>query len=623
MSKFGPLELLILIILLVILLLPFIYLSQLQRVIKLTKVENRFIKPSSVWLVFIPIVGVFIHYHHILEIDNTLKKEFKYRNIKIDNSQFGLSAGKVFSIANMVNFFLNIFYVIYFNISLEKLQNNNNYPFSNLSDEVAFEEIFSSQVTTILGLLILIISLIGLINWIIYWNRISILKKKLSNFQEIKEYKSNNSNNTASSYNECCPNCNNQYKEGDNFCISCGFNVQDYLQNKNKNTCTSCNNSLNLSDKFCTKCGKKVEEKIREVTQNNNCPDCNNVRLKNEAMCSKCGYPFDDNQTQLFNNNNIIAALKSCPDCNNARLNQEDTCLKCGFPFNDNQIQPSTIINPITTLTSCPECYSSRDNNEETCSKCGFPYIEHQKNKENFQNVKTSENENSAPIKTPAKNSTEYKTEFQKPTLWIAIILLILTIGIYFFLKSNDEGLGNNTNKSETAEPRNIDYIENTSEIEEKSLPSESNSKSEFQNEPMDDGYNEEVDNNYSESNGNYEYVDNNYSESNYNKEDNNDNNIYEAVNQDAEFPGGRPSDYIASHFNPDVVAELEGKIIVRFVVEKDGSISNVEIARGLSQESSEETIRVMRSMPKWKPGKNGGVPVRSRFSLPIVINNN
>ncbi len=617
MGKFGGSELLILLVLLGILLIPFIYLTNLQRIIKLTKVENRFIKPSSVWLVFIPIVGVFIHYHHILEIDNTLKKEFKYRNIKIESSRFGIIAGKVFSIANMVNFFLNISYVIYFNISLEKLQNNNNYPYGNLSDEKAFEEIFSSQVTTILGLLILIISLIGLINWIIYWNRISVLRKKLLNVEEIKEY---NSNNTASSYNECCPNCNNKFKEGDNFCISCGFNVHDYLQNKNKDTCTSCNNSLNLSDKFCTKCGKKVEEKIREVTQNKNCPECNNIRYNNEPMCSKCGFPFDDNQSHLYDNNNIIVALKSCPDCNNARLNQEVTCSKCGFPFNDNQVQSAKIINPITTLTSCPECYSSRDNNEEACSKCGFPYIEHQNNKESFQNVKIIENENIEPIKTSTKNSTEYKTELQKPTLWIAIILLILTIGIFFFMKSNDEGLDNKANKSETKETRNIDFKENTSEIEEKSHSSESNSKSEFENEPMDDGYNEKVDNNYNESNEHNEYVDNNYSENNYHNEGNN--NIYEAVDQDAEFPSGRPSDYIASHLNPDVVADLEGKIIVRFVIEKDGSISNVEIARGLSQESSEEVIRVIRSMPKWKPGKNGGVPVRSRFSLPIVINN-
>ena len=64
----------------------------------------------------------------------------------------------------------------------------------------------------------------------------------------------------------------------------------------------------------------------------------------------------------------------------------------------------------------------------------------------------------------------------------------------------------------------------------------------------------------------------------------------------------------------------MEGKIIVRFVVELDGSISNVEVARGLSPEANREAIRVVRSMPRWKPGKNNGKAVRSRFSLPILI---
>ena len=148
MGKFGGLELLILLVLLGVLFIPFIYLSQLQKIIKLTKVENRFIKPSSVWLAFIPIIGVFIHYHHVLEIDNTLKKEFKFRNINIDSSQFGLIPGKIFNITNIVSFFLNIFYVIYFNFILKDLQNsfNNNYPHSSFSEASAFEEIFSSKI---------------------------------------------------------------------------------------------------------------------------------------------------------------------------------------------------------------------------------------------------------------------------------------------------------------------------------------------------------------------------------------------------------------------------------------------------------------------------------------------
>lgn len=95
---------------------------------------------------------------------------------------------------------------------------------------------------------------------------------------------------------------------------------------------------------------------------------------------------------------------------------------------------------------------------------------------------------------------------------------------------------------------------------------------------------------------------------------------IFDAVEEDAEFPGGKPQDFVSSHFNGDAAQDVEGKIIVRFVVELDGAISNVEVVRGLSPEANKEAIRVIRSMPRWKPGKNNGKAVRSRFSLPILI---
>jgi hypothetical protein len=134
-------------------------------------------------------------------------------------------------------------------------------------------------------------------------------------------------------------------------------------------------------------------------------------------------------------------------------------------------------------------------------------------------------------------------------------------------------------------------------------------SLSEIENQPMDDGYIEDDENKYVE----------NIEESN-NDITSNDNQIYEATEQDAQFPGGKPSDFVSTHFNPDAVADVEGKIIVRFVVELDGSISNVEVTRGLSPEANREAIRVVRSMPRWKPGKNNGKAVRSRFNLPILI---
>ena len=101
-------------------------------------------------------------------------------------------------------------------------------------------------------------------------------------------------------------------------------------------------------------------------------------------------------------------------------------------------------------------------------------------------------------------------------------------------------------------------------------------------------------------------------------------NKIFDFVEEDAEFPGGseKLTAFIAKNFNQLVINEkVKGKVFVVFVVEKDGSISNVKIMRGLSPEVNREAIRVIESLPSFKtPGKNKGKAVRSRFMLPILI---
>ena len=63
---------------------------------------------------------------------------------------------------------------------------------------------------------------------------------------------------------------------------------------------------------------------------------------------------------------------------------------------------------------------------------------------------------------------------------------------------------------------------------------------------------------------------------------------------------------------------KIEGKVIVQFIIEKDGSISNVEIVKKAGWGMDEEAIRVIKLMPNWKPGKQNGKAVRVLFTLPI-----
>lgn len=72
----------------------------------------------------------------------------------------------------------------------------------------------------------------------------------------------------------------------------------------------------------------------------------------------------------------------------------------------------------------------------------------------------------------------------------------------------------------------------------------------------------------------------------------------------------------------PPLAAEMniQGKVFVQFVVEKDGSISNVKVMRGVDGSLDQEAVRVIESMPKWIPGKQRGKPVRVAYNMPIIF---
>lgn len=80
---------------------------------------------------------------------------------------------------------------------------------------------------------------------------------------------------------------------------------------------------------------------------------------------------------------------------------------------------------------------------------------------------------------------------------------------------------------------------------------------------------------------------------------------------------------YVSKEFEyPRIAKELriEGKVFVQFVIEKDGSISNVLVAKGIGAGCDEEAIRVVKKSPNWNPGKQRGQPVRVRMVLPITF---
>jgi len=100
---------------------------------------------------------------------------------------------------------------------------------------------------------------------------------------------------------------------------------------------------------------------------------------------------------------------------------------------------------------------------------------------------------------------------------------------------------------------------------------------------------------------------------------------IFKVVEEMPEFPGGTAKllEYIGKNIKYPMMAresDIQGKVYVNFVVEPDGSISHVEVLRGIGGGCDEEAVRVVQSMPKWKPGKQRGAPVRVQYMVPIVF---
>lgn len=98
---------------------------------------------------------------------------------------------------------------------------------------------------------------------------------------------------------------------------------------------------------------------------------------------------------------------------------------------------------------------------------------------------------------------------------------------------------------------------------------------------------------------------------------------VFTTVDQSAEFPGGMAAmrAYLAKNIRyPDAAKKnnIQGKVVLQFVVNYDGSISDVEIKHNLPGGCGEEARRVVMAMPKWKPGRMNGRAVNMYYTLPV-----
>ena len=100
---------------------------------------------------------------------------------------------------------------------------------------------------------------------------------------------------------------------------------------------------------------------------------------------------------------------------------------------------------------------------------------------------------------------------------------------------------------------------------------------------------------------------------------------IFEVVEQMPSFPGGDAAlmQFLSKNIKYPVVAEengIQGRVIATFVVERDGSITDVKVVKSVDPSLDKEAVRVLKSMPKWIPGKQNGSAVRVKYTVPVTF---
>lgn len=100
---------------------------------------------------------------------------------------------------------------------------------------------------------------------------------------------------------------------------------------------------------------------------------------------------------------------------------------------------------------------------------------------------------------------------------------------------------------------------------------------------------------------------------------------VFMVVENMPEYPGGNEAMFAFFAKNMKYPADaqknkVQGRVFVTFVVERDGTITDVQVAKPTFPSLDDEAMRMVKKMPKWKPGTQRGVPVRVQFTLPVVF---
>lgn len=100
---------------------------------------------------------------------------------------------------------------------------------------------------------------------------------------------------------------------------------------------------------------------------------------------------------------------------------------------------------------------------------------------------------------------------------------------------------------------------------------------------------------------------------------------VFDVVEKMPEFPGGSAGlmKWLSDNVKYPAKAEesgIQGRVVCTFVIERDGSVTDVRVARSIDPLLDNEAVRVLSKMPKWNPGTQGGKPVRVKYTVPVTF---
>ena len=101
--------------------------------------------------------------------------------------------------------------------------------------------------------------------------------------------------------------------------------------------------------------------------------------------------------------------------------------------------------------------------------------------------------------------------------------------------------------------------------------------------------------------------------------------NVYDCVEQMPSFPGGtqKLKEFIEENLRyPKELEEscVQGRVIVRFIVERNGKLSNVKVVKSVDPVLDKEALRIVKLMPRWIPGRQNGIPLRVKYTIPVTF---